>query len=109
MGKLWMIYIYISFEDSNLNEQGIVANIIATGDDPVWYVKVLVALDKVVALLAHVYGFDIVLRLRQIGALIPNDDLGLEAAGPGQKWIVLPGKNVQTGDHISTLPRSLAV
>lgn len=53
--------------------------------------EVLVALDKIIALLAHKDGLHIILGICHIRALIPDDDLGLEAAWPGQKGIVLSG------------------
>lgn len=73
------------------------------------YVKVLIGLYVIVALLTHIDRFDIILCILWHSTLIPYNDLGLQATGPVQQRIVLAREHVEAGDQVAALPGAFAV
>lgn len=73
------------------------------------YVEVLIGLYVIVTLLAHIDRLDIVLCILWHSALIPYNDLGLQATRPVQQRIVLAREHIEAGNQVASLPRAFAI
>lgn len=71
--------------------------------------EILIALYVIVALLAYIDRFDIVLCILWHTALIAYYDLSLQATGPVQQRIIFAWEHIEAGDQIASLPGAFPI